>query len=734
MNIQTLLLKVWFLAILLCGFASVVFAQDQKELPKPEPTVDNSEDVLKISTNLIQTGVSVFDKKGQFVNNLKQDDFELRVDGKIVPVEFFEGVKNKNSSEVETKTEPSGEKTVDAEKITAASIGRGRTVIFVVDDLHLSFESHKRTRDLINKFINEEMLPDDTVAVASTTGKIGFLQQFTNNKAVLHQAVEKLIYNRDYSAVDRSIPPMSEYEAQLITRFDPQTTDIFAELLVRDKLAASIDDARETVRARARSVLNQVAAINRGTYSTLEQAVRRSAPLPGRKIVFFISDGFLLDQTNTDSSNFLRRITDAAARTNTVIYSFDAKGLEAGLPEGTTAATPGIAYRVQSGERFEVQDGLNYLADETGGRFVHNTNDLKTELSKIIEEASTYYLLAWQPETDSGKSEKLKRIEVSVKNRPELKVRVQGGYLNSNQTAADISNNKKTTPAKKQEKNNQTPQSPAEQQLDAAVSAQFATRALPVSLALNYLDTANEGEMLAAALQVRGDALEFAPTADRTSAAVDLLGIVYNSDGKREGYFRELVKIDALSASSAKSAPPNINYNYQLKLKPGLYQVRVAARDAKSGRVGSTNEWIEVPDLSSRQLALSSILLGESSNSDKQKNAAKTELAGVEINAARRFARSSRLRYLIFIYNAAGGKTGTPEVALQTQILRDGKVFLSNQPRQVSSEGQDAARLPYAAEISLDTLPTGRYSLRVTVNDLTARTKTEQTINFEVIE
>ncbi|MGI8555604.1 MAG: VWA domain-containing protein, partial [Pyrinomonadaceae bacterium] len=683
------------------------------------------------------TGVAVFDKKGQFVDNLKQEDFELRVDGKLVSISFFEPAAIKNS---QVKTEQNGEKTDDAINSFHKSALSGRTIIFVVDDIHLSFDSHRRTRDLINKFINQEMLPNDTVAVVSTTGKIGFLQQFTNNKTVLHAAVERLIFNRNYSSADRSNPPMSEYEAQLIDHYDPQVTDTFANLVIRESPGTKIETAREIVRSRARTILFQAEAITRGTYSTLEQVIRRSAPLPGRKIVFFVSDGFLLDAANSDSSSRLRRITDAAARTNTVIYSFDAKGLEAGFPEGTTASTT-AAYRVQSGERFEAQDGLNFLADSTGGRFIHDTNDLKTELTKTIAEASTYYLLAWQPESENGKSEKLRRIEVSVRNRPELKVRVQGGYLDSSLKTADeeTDKNKKTDESKKPKKNTGTILSPAEQQLSAAVNAQFIVGELPTSLVANYLDLPNDGGLLAAALQINGNAVEFMPAADKETAAVELLGVVYNSDGKREGYFRELLKIDAPVSKSNDSVRPNVYYNYQLKLKPGLYQVRVASRDAKSGHVGNANEWIEIPDLSTHRLTLSSILLGEKKKDNRLKNTAAkidSETAGVEVKVDRRFVRSSQLRYLIFIYNAATEKTGAdlPDVTLQTEILRGGEVVLTSPPHKISVEGQDAARLPYAAEIPLNTFSAGRYVLRITVNDRTAKTKTEQTVNFEVTE
>ena len=404
------------LAVLFCGCLSVTLAQSENKNPP-----DETDDVIRINTDLIQTGVAVFDKKGLFVHNLKREDFELSVNGKPVAVSIFEQSANRSNgsneaarTQIESGTAP-----------TAPAPGpAGRNILFVVDDIHLSHESHNRARKTILKFIDEEMTADDTVAIVSSTGKIGFLQQFTSDKMVLRAAAGRLVYNRDWSGNDKTPPPMTEYEALLISQMDGQLTDIFARL----EIGSDLEVKREYVRARARTVLSRAASINRATYSTLEQAIRRSAQLPGRKAVFFISDGFLLDPINSNSPDRMRQITDAAARTNSVIYSFDAKGLAAGFPEGTTGGTM-VGYRVQSGERLEVQDGLSSLADETGGRFVKNTNDLQTGLKNSIEEAYQHYLLAWQPASENEGSQKFRKIEVRVKGRPELKVRVHGGYF-----------------------------------------------------------------------------------------------------------------------------------------------------------------------------------------------------------------------------------------------------------------------------------------------------------------
>ena len=165
----------------------------------------------------------------------------------------------------------------------------------------------------------------------------------------------------------------------------------------------------------------------------------------------------------------------------------------------------------------------------------------------------------------------------------------------------------------------------------------------------------------------------------------------------------------------------------------------VAARDVKSGRSGSAIEWIEIPDLSSRRLALSSLLLGEITDDAKKQErefvpVAKGALAGVQISVDRRFARSSRLRYIIFIYNAAAGKNGAnkPDVTLRTQIFSRADVVLTSPARQISVEGQDPARLAYAAEIPLDALSAGRYELQITIQDRTAKTDAVREVSFEI--
>lgn len=709
MTIRKLYAKSGLLALVGWCVSTAVFAQQPQSTPPASP-----EEVVRVSSDLIQTGVGVFDEKGKFVRNLRREDFDLKVDGQSVPISFFE--------QVSEGTEPlapqrNREKNVSAASpVLISSAALGRTIIFLADDMHLSFDSMRRTRDSIIKFIEREMRAGDTAAVVSTSGKIGFLQQITDDKTVLRAAVSRLIFNRDYSAADRSSPPMTTYEAQLIDRYDQEVTDVFAAFVIRESPGTTLESAREQVRQRARSVLSLAAIVNRNMYSALEQAVRRTAQIPGRKIVVLFSDGFLLDPTNTDSSYRMRRITDAATRSNAVIYSFDAKGLEAGFPENTSASAPSGGFRVQSGERFETGDGLNELAASTGGRFIRNTNDLSGGIGAALNEASEYYLLAWQPETEGGKPEATKKIEVAVRGRPELKARFHTGYMADSSVSANNSpETKKASTA-------------AADPLAAPLNSPVALRSLPVALAANYLDAPGEGGVVTVALQFEGGALDFAEQAGEKAAKIDAAGVIYNADGERAGYFRELITASVPNAKFDEFGGADVFYNHRAKLKPGLYQVRVAARDLKSGRVGSAQRWVEVPDLSKRRMALSSLLVGSAA---KKGDAGAESTGGVEVSVKRRFKRSAEMRYVIFIYNAGNGSRA-PDVTVQTRIFRGANPILNAPARRVQTEGQDVASLAYAAELPLNGFAPGSYELVLTIRDAATKQEGERRVKFDV--
>src|SRR6185436_12793071 len=146
------------LAVLLCICSAVACAQDQKKVDPPaEAPHITQDDVIRVDTNLIQTGVGVFDKKGLFINNLKLEDFQVTVDGKPVSISFFEQSAPGKPRVDETKAKQSSSASETFVNSPLALTTRGRNIIFVVDDLHLNAENHARVKKLINKFIDQEM-------------------------------------------------------------------------------------------------------------------------------------------------------------------------------------------------------------------------------------------------------------------------------------------------------------------------------------------------------------------------------------------------------------------------------------------------------------------------------------------------------------------------------------------------------------------------------------------------
>src|SRR6185436_3196315 len=142
---------------------------------------DRIDEVIRINTSLVQTEVMVFDRKGRFVADLKPEQFELNLNGTKQPVSFFERVTAGSALEAMQLSAARGSVSEQAElrKTNVAPTERGRMLFFFLDDVHLSPASLTRAREALQKFVDEQMNPNDQVAIVSTSGQIGFLQQLT---------------------------------------------------------------------------------------------------------------------------------------------------------------------------------------------------------------------------------------------------------------------------------------------------------------------------------------------------------------------------------------------------------------------------------------------------------------------------------------------------------------------------------------------------------------------------
>ena len=697
-------------AAFLCLVSFAIVCAQKKPKPTPTPKPDETEDVVRITTELVQSDVMVFDKDGKFVNGLQPDQFELLIDGKPQPIESFESIVTGGRNEraaLKAARDKKAPKPVEEPGPTSEA---GRTVLFFINDLHLEPEGLARAHKTIGYYIENMLGPNDQVAITSASGQIGFLQQLTNNRGVLRAALDRLKMIPG-TAVDGQRPYIPAYAAYLISeQHDRQLFDYFVDQTIKANNLqgpGGADIASALVEQRTSAIVRQSDITVKTALSTLVNLMRSTGKLPGRKLVFFISDGFLPNFAGSDFTTMMERATSAANRNNVVIYTMDARGLttdswlDAGTPGGFDPS--GVFANRMTGEHSFMQQGLHALAADTGGRAMLNSNDFQDAMARALDETSRYYLLAWRPSSDAERASNFSKIKVRIKDHPELKVQVRRGYLGvqseQSQTTASAS-----APVA------------IENTEDYGVT-ESSNEEIRTAVAVGYKQTGGENMQLTSTVQVNAQSAgDSAGTIE-----VNVLGAVFDSNGKAVGSFKRSL---VAPKTPAHAVPAYATVNHQVDVPPGIYQVRVFAYERGTTKLSPALEWIEVPKTKPGAFAISSLYVGEASQT--------SEGGQVSVNAHRRFSRNSRMRFTTYIYNAAHS-SAAPQLGAQIKILKGTQAVITPAEAKVSTDKiTNPANIPYTGEFPLSSLLPGSYVLQVTVTDHTANTSASQELRFTI--
>ncbi len=175
--------------------------------------------------------------------------------------------------------------------------------------------------------------------------------------------------------------------------------------------------------------------------------------------------------------------------------------------------------------------------------------------------------------------------------------------------------------------------------------------------------------------------------------------------------------------------------------KPGAYQFRTVLRDTENGKLGSAGQFIQVPDLVKKRLAMSGLILSSRAQPPAPvEQDAQPRLQASDVHpspAVRRFSRTGEIDYGAVIYNPAlDPKTGQTQVVAQIEIYRDGKPVYRGPSRPVEMQNVgDSARLACQGTLKLNGFPPGDYMMHVIVVDALAKKKyarVEQWMDFGV--
>jgi VWFA-related protein len=688
-------------------------------------------DVIKVFTELVQTDVMVVDKNGHFVNGLKREDFEIKIDGKVRELQSADRVVAGTGREQTLLTIDKTALPPGSNDFAGDVSERKQTVLFYIDDYHMDLPGIAATRKTINEFIDKDMDYNIEAGIGSATSQIGFLQQVTDDKVVLRAALRK-VYER-YQPVDDPTPPrMREIDALLIDRGDADLNDYFVKATLAQNPGMTRDTAQAIVSERAAGVLTQAATITKRTLAGLEQMIATASKSPGRKILFLFSNGFFLDHRNSDASERTQSLISRAARNGVVVYAIDSRGLIASLTDASTPPVRDPQQRLERASRaaiYAAQELMNLLAKDTGGKLIANTNDLTTGLRRSLDESSAYYLLAWKPEPGTSEPNKFRKISVSVIGRPDLTVRVRRGFYTTNPPATLASMNDKKAAET-------APADPVLAAMQKALVEPFPKRDLPLSVTVNYLSTPDKGITLSTSIQFNRNSVSFVADANgKANGALRIVGAAYDDKGRPGARLNDLLTLQTNAKENDEASSDTIVSTYTLRIGPGLYQVRVAARDQNSGRIGTANAWIEIPDLSVPKLALSSLIVGGGKQTKLLTPTSQRNVVDqMGLNVDRRYLQNSVMRMLVFAYNAKlANDTARPNVDIKVEIIHNHQVVVSSPFRKISTEGiADLKRLPYAADISLAGLGRGHYELKVTAIDELTKTSAEQEWRFEI--
>ncbi|MEJ7624098.1 MAG: VWA domain-containing protein [Pyrinomonadaceae bacterium] len=699
-------------AILLAAGAMANHAQS----PTPSPPVDN--DVVKIQTNLIQIDVSVTDSKGRVVTDLKPSEIEIYENGQKQKITAFSFVSSTRTAAEKTIADPLG---LPPPPTTLRAENVRRSLALVVDDLTLSFESVYYTRRAVKKFIDEQMQPGDLVAIVRTGAGTGALQQFTADKRLLYAAIEKIKWNPVGSGGIGTFAPIDD---------SPTASDEREALLDPDGAPADLSGRIEDFRSTMSST---------GALGALRYVATGMSELPGRKSVILFSHGFKLfgesgGSVESDLAlDYMRVLVDHANRASVTFYTIDPRGL---VYTGMTAADrPGSALAgiqataARSRLLRDTQEGLQYLARETGGLAMINSNDLGAGVRRVLDDQS-YYLIAYEPDSETFDPAKRRYNKLDIKVlRKDASARHRSGFIN----VAEREKRPATA----------TPTADPAMQLQNALVSPFAVNGIDLRLNALFGSDLRQGAYVRSLLHVDGGDLTFTDAPDgQKKTSFDIFAASFSDTGQVVDQFYKTYTLTLKPPAYSDMRARGFIYNFVFPVKtPGAFQYRVAIRDTGTGALGSASQFIEVPNLKKSRLTLSSIILESITAADwdaaATPNGKPFSSDPMTDTALRRLKSGTVVRYGAEIYNPKLDGAQQPKLTTKIRIFRDGKLILDGASRaQAASQPGAPPRIVGAFTLGKDMQP-GDYVLQVIAIDTLANKKQQiatQFIQFEVVD
>ena len=630
---------------------------------------------FKVNSDLVLTNVVVRDKKtGELVRGLKASDFTILENGKPQRISTFD-------FENVDEAAPLNEATISGQTGSIFNAKTGvarpeelrdhRLIVMFFDLTSMQPEDIERSQDAARNYINRQMQPADIVAVVSLDTDLSVDQDFTQNKQLLLNAV-------------------NSYSGASAQGFAPGATSTTNQ--IEDATSFTPDESEYNDLNTDRELF-AIAAISKSL-----------AGINQKKSMLYFSGGIQRDGIENQAS--LRSAINAAVRANLSIYSVDARGLQTISPLGDASTGSlrgangynGTSLQNNLDANFDTQEVMAALSSDTGGKAFFDTNDFSPAFERIQHDTSAYYVLGFRS-TDPRRDGRYRRLTIKV-NRSDLKLEYRPGYY---------------APADFKHSNNED----REQQLEDQLASDMPATDMAVYLAAWYFRTDDTHYYIPVSLVVPGSQIPFVKGGDKDKATLDIIGEVKDAAGHVIGQARQTVKLNIDQSQQVRQK--NVQYSTGFNLPIGKYHLKFVVRENETGRMGSFEADINVPDLRKRPLKMSSIMLASQRIPAPKHDDNPLVHDGEELvpNLPHVFRQNQHLYFLYEVYSP--DQKPKTDVLTSIEFLNNGaKAFETPLVRatQINEPARNAVAFQF--DVPLADLKPGQYTCQINVIDDTA--------------
>jgi len=666
------------------------FALLCSSLPAQQQTADYT---FRVQTDLVLVNVTVRDKNGNFVRDLKPGDFTILEDNKpqkvvSFDVEDIDAIANQNVAQAKPLSSPLAQPANPAEAAPAAASGAAnqfkdrRLIVLFFDLSAMQPDEIDRAITSAEHYVETQMAPADLVSIVSLGSALLVNQDFTGDHNLLKKQLQ---------AFGTGSGQGFEEGTTGTTEGTPDTGQAF-----------TADDTEYNIFNTDRRL------------EALRSVAEKLSHLDQKKSLIYFSSG--MDRTGIENQSELRAATNAAVRANLAIYTMDLRGLQALAVGGEaqnaslrgTSAYSGQATISALNSNFTTQETLVTLASDTGGRAFLDSNDFGQVFKGVQQDTSTYYLVGYRS-TNPARDGRYRRISVKV-NVPGVKVDFRRGYY----APADYKHSTKED---------------KELQLQEELASELPTTDLPLYLNTAYFRLEPNKFYIPISLVVPGSEIPFIRSSDHDKATLDVIGVVTDGQHHAVTQIRDTVNLAVNTSSEVQKK--NVQYDTGLSLPPGKFHLKFVVRENQTGRMGSFETDLDVPDLKSQPLKMSSIVLASQLEPAKKGSTLSPLVRdGSEIipNVTHVFSSGQHLRLYYEVYDPArAGAPGTPDAGAAKPGIHllsnvaffrgKAKVFESSLVELNELNARDRKAGVFQLELPLNSLKPGFYTCQVNVID-----------------